>query len=205
MKTLAEIMSRISELLSHDGFRQPSQGIYVKTWDDAWRGWLAVDPGSHLLIPTVGVFSDEILTMRVNALKKLGVRWTKRSDGPPLIKINLHQLVGGDAEDRSKISWFYTGKELQRGVADDVVYCFRKKGYPYIEAHTNYAAILDAVMKDGRGTPALSLFLPMVLIKLRRLDYLSKLVDAQRATPVCEDMSISYEQYVNALRELEGI
>jgi hypothetical protein len=132
MKALAEIMSRISESLSDDGFRQPSRGIYVKTWDESWRGWLAVDPGSHLLIPTVGVFSDELLNMRVYALKNLGVRWTKRKDGPPLIKINLHQLMGDDAEDRSKISWFYTGKELQRSVADDVVYCFRKKGYPYV-------------------------------------------------------------------------
>jgi hypothetical protein len=198
-------MDRIAELLAQDGFNQPTHGIYVKSWDETWRGWLGVDPGSHLLIPTVGIFSDELLDMRVRALKKLGVRWRKRKDGPPLININLHQLVQGDAEDRSRISWLYTGTELQRGVADDIVYFFRKRGYPYIEAHASYEAVLGTIMKEGRATPAMPMYLPMILIKLKQLDYLSKFVAANGARVVSPDMSVSYEQYVDALLELEEI
>jgi hypothetical protein len=203
MRVVTGIMDRITELLSQDGFRQPSRGIYVRNLDETWRAWLAVDPGSHLLIPTVGIFSEELLNIRTRALKKLGIRWTKRKDGPPLIKINLHQLLDDDAE-RFRASWSYTAKELQPSVADDVVYCFQKKGYPYIERQTNYAAVFDAIMEGGRGTPALPVYLPMILIKLNRLDLLSRLTVAQRTTAVCEDMSINYEMYVNALLELEG-
>jgi hypothetical protein len=141
--------------------------------------------------------------MRVRVLKKLGVRWKKRKDGPPLIKENLHQLI--DDEDRSRISWFYTGKELQPHVADDVVYLLRKNAYPYIEAHSNLGAILDAVMNKGRATPALPLYLPMILLKLERFDYLSTLINTQKEIAVCQDMSISYRQYINAILEIAGI
>jgi len=204
MRSPTDIMNRIAELLLQDGFCEPTHGIYVKIWDKTWRGWLAVDPGSHLLIPTVGVFSDELLNMRGCALKKLGVSEKKRRDGPPLIQLNLQQLIEGDDNFMSQISWSYTGKALKQSVADDLVYCFRKKAYPYIDAHVSYAAVLDAV-KKGRGSLSIQFYLPMILIKLGLIDDLSKLVDAHWARIVSADMSVNYGQYVNALLELNGL
>src|SRR5262249_39263383 len=180
-----------------------SHGIYVKTWDKTWRGWLAVDPGSHLLIPRVGIFSDELLNMRAAALKKLGGSMKRRGDGPPLILINLQQLVEGDDDCVPRMSWRYTGVPLKLNVADDVVYCFRKKAYPYINEHTSYAAILDAV-KKGRGSPSVQFYLPMILIKLEFFDELSKLVDAHGNRIVSSDMSVNYGKYLRKLLELYG-
>jgi hypothetical protein len=196
-------MERIAVLLAQDGFKQPSRGIFVRPWDECWRGWLVVDPGSHMLIPKVGVFSEELLDARACALRRVGEVWKKRKDGPPLIMMNLQQLAESDPDCAKRMTWRYTGEKLKPSVADDVVYCFRKKAYPYIEAHLSYEAILDAAMK-GRASPALQHFVPIILIELGRFDDLSTYLEGWKTRHRdYGTMASDYERYVHALLEMD--
>ncbi|MGJ4968825.1 MULTISPECIES: hypothetical protein [unclassified Bradyrhizobium] len=202
MSPSAEISKRIFELLSEDGFWQPSRGIYVKPWIDAWRGWISIDSGRYNLGPVVGLFNDELLKASSKALKRLGAPWRYGKNGPPLIMINLQQLAEQDSESRTRISWTYSGEPLQVSVADDIVCCIRTCGYPYIQRHTSIEAVLRAAVDERRASPAFIMYLPILLIKLGQLDTLRQVVAIQRERPVSADLSVSYEQYVDALLEL---
>jgi hypothetical protein len=203
MSTAGMISERIAVLLAQDGFKQPTRGIFVRPWDECWRGWLTVDRGSHMLLPKVGVFSEELLDVRACALGRIGEVWKKRKDGPPLIMMNLQQLAEGDPDCSQRMTWRYTGEELKPSVSDDVVYCFRKVAYPCIEGHLSYEAVLGAVMK-GRASPALQHFLPIILIKLGRFDDLSTYLEGWTAKHRDRGtMASDYERYVNALLEMD--
>lgn len=204
MGASTEIRKRISEELGRDGFSQPGRGIYVKPWDEIWRGWLTIDISTRLLGAVVGIFSKELVDMRARALQRLGSSHV-RQPGPPLIMINLRQLSECDPATKSRISWTYTGKPLGLSVADDVVHCFRQNGYPYIDAHTSYAAVWDTVRSEGRISPAFPVYLPALLIRLGELELLPKLVESHKDRPVSSDISVNYAQYVRALLEQEGL
>ncbi|GLH78263.1 hypothetical protein SSBR45G_31720 [Bradyrhizobium sp. SSBR45G] len=197
-----EISKRISESLSEDGFRQPSRGIHVKSWSDAWRGWIGIDSGRYSLGPVVGLFNDEFLKTSSEALKRLGAPWRYGKSGPPLIMINLQQLAEQDADSRERISWTYRGEALEPSVADDIVHCIRTCGYPYIQAHTNIEALWHAAVEEKRASHAFIMYLPILLIRLGRLDALRQVVDVHRERPVSADLSISYKHYVDALLSL---
>ncbi|MGJ4887584.1 hypothetical protein ACQR1Y_05305 [Bradyrhizobium sp. HKCCYLRH3099] len=205
MSTSAEISKRIFELLSEDGFRQPSRGIYVKPWTNAWRGWIGVDSGRYSLGPVVGVFNDEFLKASSDALKMSGAPWRYGKNGPPLIMINLQQLAEQDADNRARISWTYRGKALEPNVADDIVHCIRTCGYPYIQAHTSIEALWRAAVDERRASPAFVMYVPIFLIKLGQLDTLRQYVAANRERPVSADLSVSYPQYVDAMLKIHGI
>ncbi|WP_316226446.1 hypothetical protein [Bradyrhizobium sp. SZCCHNS3052] len=205
MGSSQEFLKRIFELLSEDGFRQPSRGIYVKPWIDAWRGWVGIDSGRYSLGPVVGLFNDEFLKASSEALKRLGAPWQHGENGPPLIMINLQQLAEQDAEGTARISWTFSGKALQPSVAEDIVYCIRTFGYPYIQAHTNIEALWRAAVDERRASPAFIMYLPILLIKLGQLDSLRQFVADHRERPVTADLSVNYEQYVGAILELHGI
>jgi hypothetical protein len=200
MKVERAIMSRVAELLEQDGFRQPTRDIFVKDWNENWRGWLAVDAGSHLLGPRVGIFSEELENIHASTLRKTGGVWKKRKDGPPLIMINLQQLAENDPDCSQRMTWRYTGEELKQSVAEDVVYCFRKKAYPYIDAHVTYQSILDAAMA-GRASPAFQHFLPIILIKLRRFDDLMTYVAGRKSHLRDNEEVTNFQRYVDALLE----
>lgn len=203
MWTAEMISERIAVLLAQDGFKQPSRGIFVRPWDGCWRGWLVVDRGSHMLLPKVGVFSEKLLDVRACALRRIGEVWKKRKDGPPLIMTNLQQLAESDHDCLQRMTWRYTGEALKPSVADDVVYCFRKVAYPYIEAHLSYEAILGAVMKGG-ASPALQHYVPIILIELGRFDDLSTYLEGWKAKHRDHEMMArDYERYVHALLEMD--
>ena len=85
MSIAKQISDRIAVLLGQDGFKQPTRGIFVRPWNECWRGWLTVDRDSHMLIPNVGVFCEELLDIRAGAMSRIGGDWKRRRDGPPLI------------------------------------------------------------------------------------------------------------------------
>lgn len=197
------ILARISELLLEDGFAETGPRIYVKPWGQSWSGWLAVDPGRFTLGPVVGVFNEDFLDAQSRALKKLGGPSGRSSNGPPFIMINLQQLAERDPDSRSRITWRFTGEELQPSVADDVVYCFRKSAYPYIDAHTSLEALWTAVADEGRASAGFFLHLPLLLIKLGRRDELRQLIAKYETRPIAVDREPTYGQYVRTLLELE--
>jgi hypothetical protein len=203
MKPERAIMKRVAELLEQDGFRQPTRDIFVKDWNENWRGWLAVDAGSYILGPRVGVFSEEVLDLHASAVRSSGGDWKKSKDGPPLIMRNLQQLAENDPDCSQRMTWRYTGEELKLSVAEDVVYCFRKKAYPYVDAHLTYQSIVDAAMA-GAASPAFQHFVPIILIKLGRFDDLTRFVEGWMSHLPNDEEVTKFQRYIAALRDKDS-
>src|SRR3974390_2836493 len=205
-----DILTRLNHMLTADGFRQPIEGLFVRNLDAVWRAWIGVTGCSVALIPVVGVFSEELLQIARAARAKLGRPSTHPPDaGPPLIMAHLEQIIGNDTSCQAHMSWHYavqdhhiddpsTIPELKTEAADDLVYCLRKKAYPFFAAHMTYQSIWDAMRnREAMPSPAIRNYFPIILMKLGRRADVPRFVEEQVKQISNERVAADYKEYVN--------
>jgi hypothetical protein len=200
------IQSRITRLLREDGFRRSIDTIHVKRWHGDWCAWIAFDGSPYSLSPRVGVYNDELVRIRDEAVETVGrlsEHKAYKDAGPPLIMTLLDRLLGDDPDCTRRMSWHYngdrcdTGLELPTSVADDVVYCMRKKAYPFFDAHLTLESIIEAA-RAGIPSFALANYVPIILLKMGRRKEVPAYVEGwtKRFTP---EIAGWMERYVDAL------
>jgi hypothetical protein len=208
------ILDRIGSLLAEDGFRQSIPALFVKNLDADWRAWLAVPGYPHALLPIVGVYNEALVQIAHAAKTKLGRPSQQSPDsGPPLIMANLEQIVGDDPECKERMTWDFhaephhvadptTIPELKPSAADDLVYCLRKKAYPFFASHMTFQSIWDAA-RERMGSPAFYNYFPIMLIKLGRRDDIPRLIEEQtRRLSKHPKLANNYKEYVEELLKL---
>lgn len=201
------ILDRLSDLLSGDGFRQTLPGLFVKYLDEEWRAWIGIDGNPYQLMPTVGVYSEEVRKIAASARAKLGRPPQPVDVGPPLIIQNFETVMSGDPECVKRNSWTYSpgsdglGVRLNPGTADDLAYCLKAMAYPFFRTYASYQGIFDAALKD-MASYAFSNYFPVVLVKLGRRDYATSYMDAQVRGAKTDELAQRYRQYADALMEV---
>jgi hypothetical protein len=201
-----DIRDRLNELLEPDGFRQPIPGLFVQNLDSDWRAWFGVSGNPFLLCPHVGVYNEDVRRIAIAARQKTGQGNSHQIDaGPPLIIVPIERLIGDDADCLERISWNYTEDKppieriLKTSVADDLVYCFRKKAYPFFAAHMSIESIFDAA-RAGMSSFAMEFYIPIILVKLGRSADVGRYVQEQiKRHP---QSAQRYENYANAILEI---
>jgi hypothetical protein len=203
-KTPQGILDRLDTLLSADGFKQSAYSIFVKNLGDDWRAWISVAGTPWALFPNVGVYNEEFRRIAHDAFAKIGRPSRQPPDsGPPLIMTPLECLIEGDKDCESHDSWDYRGtesnpiKELDVSAADDLVYCLRKKAYPFFEAHASLESIIRAA--NEMPSPALSMYEPIFLIKLGRRDDVMEYVARRTLRSPEESAARKLEEYARVL------
>jgi hypothetical protein len=161
---------------------------------------------------SLGVYSQALLNIANVARDRINRPGKQKPDtGPPLIMANLEQVIGSDADCKNRLSWDFDVQdhhiadpasvpELKTESADDLVFCLRKKAYPFFAAHMTYQSIWDAIRNnEAMPSPAIRYYFPIILIKLGRRDEVPKFVQAQIKQIGNEGISKAYEEYVDAL------
>lgn len=207
-----KLLERMAMLLGADGFKQSLPGMFVKDMGSDWKAWIAASGESYSLDPAIGVYNEELVNIGARARAMVGYPRTQGPDtGPPLIMKTLEQLIGGDPDCQKHLTWHMdlgehiaAGRnympELKAEVADDVVYCLRKKAYPFFAAHATFQSILDAVRtREAWPSPACIYYVPLILIKLGRRTDIQRFVNEQVAHMKNEDVASLYERYVDVL------
>jgi len=185
--------------LAKDGYAQPGfPGIFVKPITGSWRAWISVGGRSVELTPLIGVFDEELFDIRMRALETLGRTFPRRQDGPPLIMPTLERLAANCPACSTDAPWRFSGEILKTSVADDLVACLRKHAYPFLQAHASLPAVFDA-WKNKMGGYSMPFYVPIVLIKLARLDALTTYVDSRLRRIPDEGHALEYRQYVNTI------
>jgi hypothetical protein len=93
--------------------------------------------------------------------------------------------------------------ELKTKVADDVVYCLRKKAYPFFAAHITFQSIVDAIRtREAWPSPGCIYYFPLILIKLGLGKDIPRFVKERVAQMKNGDVADLYERYVDALLKL---
>jgi hypothetical protein len=206
------ILDQLDALLSRDGFKQSIAGLFVKKLDDDWRAWIGVTGFPVSLFPVVGVYNQDLLNIAGAAREKIGSPSLQPSDtGPPLIMANLEQVIGDDPDCKARLSWNFEVQdhhiadpssvpELKAEVADDLVYCLRKKAYPFFSNHMTFQSIWDAIReRDAMPSPALRNYFPIILMKLGRRDDVPRFVQEQIRQISNERVAADFRNYVDAL------
>jgi hypothetical protein len=209
------LLERMAALLGTDGFKQTGPAIFVKDMGADWRAWIGANGESYSLDPRIGVFNEELVNIAARARAMVGYPRTQPPDtGPPLIMKNLEQLIGDDPECQKHVTWHMDLEEhiaarrnympeLKAEVADDVVYCLRKKAYPFFAAHTTFQSIVDAIStREAWPSPACRNYFPLILMKLGHRKDIPRFVQEQVAQINNENVASLYEKYVDALLKL---
>jgi hypothetical protein len=205
-ETPQNILDRLDTLLSGDGFRQSMRALFVKDLGHDWRAWVSVPGTPWALLPNVGVYNEEFRRIAHDAFAKIGRPSQQPPDsGPPLIMTPLERLIAGDADCEKYDAWDYhgtdsdPGKELGVSAADDLVYCLRKKAYPFFEAHTS----LESIIRAGREmpSPALAMYEPIFLVKLGRRDDVLKYVARRMRSSPEMSAALKLQEYAKVLLE----
>jgi hypothetical protein len=201
-----DIRDRLNELLEPDGFRQSIPGLFVQHLDPDWRAWIGVSGNPFLLCPHVGVYNEDVRRIAIAAWEKTGQSHSDRLDaGPPLIIVPIERLIGDDADCLKHVSWNYEEDKLpverilKTSVADDLVYCFRKKAYPFFAAHMSFESIFDAA-RAGMSSFAMENYVPVLLVKLGRSADVGRYVQEQSKHH--PQSTQRYENYANAILEI---
>lgn len=207
-----DILARLNQLLGADGFRQPIPGLFVRNLDEVWRAWIGLTGCSIALIPVVGVFSEELLQIARAARAELGRPSQHPPDtGPPLIMAHLDQIMGNDPTCRNHMSWHFEAEEshiadpssvpeLKPEAADDLVFCLRKKAYPFFAAHMTYASVWEAMRtREAMPSPAIRNYLPIILMKLGRRADIPRYVEEEVKRIPNKNVATDYKTYVDAL------
>lgn len=207
-----DILARLNQMLGADGFRQPVPGLFVRNLDEIWRAWIGVTGSPISLIPGIGVFSEELLQIARAARAELGRPSVQPPDtGPPLIITNLEQIIGNDPTCRNYMSWHFEVEdghiadpssvpELKTGAADDLVFCLRKKAYPFFAAHMTYESVWDAMRaREAMPSPAIRNYLPIILMKLGRRADIPRYVEEEVNRIQNKKIATDYKKYVDAL------
>lgn len=202
----------MSHLLRADDFREPISGLFVRNLDEVWRGWIGLTGCPNALFPVVGVFSEELLQIASAAREKLGRPSQHPLDtGPPLIAAHLEQIIGDDPSCQKHMSWHFEVEdrhiadplsmpELKTEAADDLVYCLRRKAYPFFAAHMTYQSIWDAIRtREAMPSPAIRNYFPIILTKLGRRADVPRFVDEQVKQIRNERAAADFKEYVAAL------
>lgn len=210
-----QVMVQLAGLLGDDGFWQPIPSLFVKKLDASWRATVAVPGYSFALLPVVGIYSEEILQIARAARSKIGRSSQQKPDtGPPLIMANLEQIIGDDPECRKHMSWDFeatdsqiadptTISELKPQAADDLVFCLRKKAYPFFAAHMTYRSIWDAIRtREAMPSPAIRNYFPIILMKLGQRSDVPKFVEDQVRQISNRRIAANYKEYVDALLDI---
>jgi hypothetical protein len=207
-----DVLAKLNNALGTDGFRQPIPGLFVKDLDEVWRAWISLAGCSVTLIPSIGVFSEELLQIARAARAKLGRPAGQPPDtGPPLIMANLEQIIGHDPCCQKHMSWHFEVEdrhiakpplvpELKTEAVDDLAFCLRSKAYPFFAAHMTYRSIWDAIRtREAMPSPAIRNYFPIVLIKLGRRADVPRFVDEQVRQIPNERIAMDYKEYVDAI------
>lgn len=208
----AHVTDRIADMLNNDGFWKPIPGLFVKKLDSDWRAWMAVSGSSFYLWPVLGVFSDELIQIADTARARIG-RPSKQppESGPPLIMAHLIQIINDDPECQKHMSWHFEVEdrhiadpalipELKTEAADDLVYCLRRKAYPFFAAHMTYQSIWDAIRtREALPSPAIRNYFPIILMKLGRRADVPRFVEEQVKQISNARIAANYREYVDAL------
>ena len=128
----------------------------------------------------------------------MGKKVDRRQDGPPLIMTTLEQLAADCAACSEKAPWHFDENLLKADVAGDLVGCLRRYAFPFFQTHVSLQSMMDA-WKDGMGSYALPNYVPIIFIKLGRLDDLATYVElraqkspdempCQRIPGICTDL-----------------
>jgi hypothetical protein len=201
-----EVRNRLNELFVPDGFRQSIPGLFVRNQDENWRAWIGVSGNLVALFPHVGVYSAEAREIAVAARRKIGKHDSQPPDsGPPLLFVHIERLIGDDANCLKRMTWEcpedtpLEESMLKPQAADDLVYCLRKKAYPFFASHMSYESVLEAA-QDRMASFAFVNYVPIILIKLGRRDEVPGFVQrqAQRSPQLAEN----YKKYVDAILEI---
>jgi hypothetical protein len=205
-----EILDRLDALLRENGFRQSIPGLFVKNLDTDWRAWVGVTGYPFALLPTVGVYNENLLEISRTARATLGRPSRKKPDtGPPLIMANLERIIGDDPDCLKRISWDFAIEdhhlanpdsvpELKIGVVDDLVYCLRQKAYPFFSAHMTFQSIWDAA-NDRMQSPAFPNYFPIILMKLGRRSDVPRYLDERLRQIRNAEVAQEYREYVDEL------
>ncbi|HTT82114.1 MAG TPA: hypothetical protein VMF67_01395 [Rhizomicrobium sp.] len=209
------LLERMSMLLGTDGFKQTAPGMFVKDMGAEWKAWIAISGESYSLDPRIGVYNEELVNIGARARAMVGYPSTQPPEtGPPLIMKDLEQLIGEDADCQKHLTWHMdleehiaAGRnympELKTEVADDLVYCLRKKAFPFFVAHTTFQSIVDAIStRECWPSPACIHYFPLILIKLGLGKDIPRFVKERAAEMKNENVADLYERYVDALLKL---
>jgi hypothetical protein len=201
-------LERVAELLAEDGFSQSLPGLYYKAWKGEWTAWIGVPGTPYSLQPRVGIYSEDLVRIHKQAQLSLGdAEKEEPGVGPPLIMVTLERLIERDPDCTARISWHYhgnaqtTGPELKTEVADDLVYCLRKKAYPFMDAHLSLEAVVDAA-RAGMPSPALHFYVPIILLKMGRRGDVPKYVESWSRGQPDKTVVASFERYVTAVEDI---
>jgi hypothetical protein len=203
------VLNRLARSLAEDGFGQALPGLFVKHLDDEWRAWIGVDGNPDMLLPKVGVYSEVVRKIGQAAFAKLGRPPHPVDVGPPLILVNIEEIMADDPDCVNHDTWDFTqgsnglGIKLKPEVADDLAYCIKKKAYPFFETYASYQGIFDAALK-GMASFAFKYYFPIVLMKLGRHDYATSYIDAQVKGAKTPNLAQRYRQYGDALLEMNS-
>jgi hypothetical protein len=213
IKVPKAILQRLDQLLGQDGFKQSIPGLFVRNQNSDWRAWIGVTGFPHALYPTVGVYNNELVSIADAARLKLGRPSQQFPDsGPPLIMVTLERIIGNDTDCMKRITWIpdlgsdnqsdpSPLADMKSTVADDLVYCIRKKAYPFFAGHMTFQNIWDAG-RQGMGSPALPDYIPLILMKLGRREDVTKYVDQRLKKIPNEKFASDYRAYVDELLKL---
>jgi hypothetical protein len=206
-----DIINRVAVQIAGDGFQSLRPGLFLKVFDGGWRGWLTIDQSDYQLGPVVGVLNEGLKPIFQEARKQAGLEPASDQSGPPLIMINFNVMAKAVPDCLPRISWDYkgTGKDLgeplKPEVADDLVYCLRKVGYPYIESLLSYDAVLDEIVR-GHTSPGITYYLPIILLLRNRPDCLDEYTRSEQrhmranGGHMGEELARNFGDYVEALR-----
>ncbi len=146
----------------------------------------------------VGVFSEELIDIRIRAFELMGRKLDRRQDGPPLIMTTLEQLAADCAACSERAPWHFNESLLTVDVAGDLVGCLRRYAFPFFQTHVSLQSMMDA-WKDGMGGYALPSYVPIIFVKLGRLDDLATYVELRVQKSPDESHANEYREYVQVL------
>jgi hypothetical protein len=211
----AGVLDRLGELLQSDGFKRSSTAIFIRDIGDGWRAWIAISGFSFTLMAAVGVYNETIIGIARKAMAIVGPPSQQKPDtGPPLIMADLDRLIGDDPYCLKHLSWSpelpdppvsdpASVPDLKPAVADDLVYCLRKKAYPFFDAHRTFQNVADA-MRYGKfaPSPACINYFPLILIELGRRAEIPRFLKEQIEQMQNEEVANRFKRYVETLLEL---
>ncbi len=212
-KVPQHILDRIGALLGEEGFKQSRPALFVKNLDTDWRAWLAIPGYPFALLPVIGIYDETLVQTAHEAWANLGRPSRQPPDsGPPLIMASLERIIGDDSDCKGRITWDFEVQDrhisdptlipaLTPAVADDLVYCLRKKAYPFFSDHMSFQSIWDAA-RHGMGSPALPNYFPLILMKVGRRSDVMRYVDERLRDVKDEKFAADYRAYVQELLKL---
>ncbi|HLY06562.1 MAG TPA: hypothetical protein VKR31_12525 [Rhizomicrobium sp.] len=166
--TYDRVVNAIGARLADDGFTSPADNaIFIKPIHGPWQAWIAIAGKFCWLEPAVGIMNEELKEIYYQANTNMGKTPERHPDTPPLLRIELERLAAHCPACSTEAPWRYQGKTLTPDVADDVVWCLRKYGYPFFEKYASLQALVEG-WKERLTSFAFPLFAPIVLIKLGR-------------------------------------